>query len=98
MLPTLLNKRDQNMAPNSIGAFLFKHQREKVKRPTSHDNDFLIVQHDAQRQLLLLKQTSFLTITETVTTKETHFALIRASCHEVFFLIKDILIMTSQKS
>ncbi len=33
MLLTLLNKRDLYMAPNSIGAFLFKHQREKVKDP-----------------------------------------------------------------
>jgi len=29
MLPTLLDKRDLNMAPNSIGAFLFKRPKEK---------------------------------------------------------------------
>jgi hypothetical protein len=33
MLPTLLNKRDQNMAPNSIGAFLFNTKEKKLKDP-----------------------------------------------------------------
>ncbi len=63
---------DLYMAPNSIGAFLFKHQREKVKDPQAMIT-ILIVLHGAQRQLLLLKQTLFLNIKKDSNNKRTSF-------------------------
>jgi len=51
------------MAPNSIGAFLFKHQREKVKDPQAMIT-ILIVLHGAQTWWLLTPQPKIKSIFE----------------------------------